>query len=182
MNNALLADIAEEYIPEKEGNWEIKDALMADWALDKIKETKAEYLQQEMVVKAKVDQLISWLEKRNEEKERKVNFFTIKLQQYFETATDVKKKTTTTQETLKLPSGTLKRKYPNAEYQRDDEKLVGWLKRNNKMEFIKVKESADWASLKKNTQTVGEAVVDENGEIIEGVTAIMRPPVFEVEV
>ena len=55
MNNALLSDIAEEYVPEKEGNWEIKDALMADWALDKIKETKAEYNQQEMVVKAKVD-------------------------------------------------------------------------------------------------------------------------------
>lgn len=183
MSNNLLADITEEYIPEKEGAWEIKDALIADWAIEKIREAKAEYLQQEMLVNAKIQQHEEWLAKRKKERDSKVDFFTMKLEPYFHTAQDIKKKATATQETLKLPSGTLRLKYGSAEYQRDDEKLVDWLKRNNKMEFIKVKESPDWANLKKVTQTTTSGtIVDENGEIVDGVIAVAKPPVFEVEV
>jgi len=50
------------------------------------------------------------------------------------------------------------------------------------MEYIKFKEIPDWAGLKKNVHVAGEHVVDENGEIIDGIKAVERPPVFEVEV
>jgi hypothetical protein len=49
-------------------------------------------------------------------------------------------------------------------------------------DYIKVKETADWANLKKAIQVVGDKVVDENGEIVDGVLAVERPPTFEVEV
>ena len=49
-------------------------------------------------------------------------------------------------------------------------------------EYIKVKESPDWANLKKTIQVVDNKVVDENGEVVEGITVVDRPPTFEVEV
>jgi len=82
----------------------------------------------------------------------------------------------------KLPSGTLRRKYPKSEFKRDDDALVKWLKERNMKDYIKVKETADWANLKKSINVIGNKAVDENGELVEGITVVDRPPVFEVEV
>lgn len=176
----ILASIVDEHIQEKEG-WQITDALAADWALDKIREAKAEYAQKEMIVKEKIRQLQEWLEKEREKRDRTVNFFTAKLQDYFETAP---KRRTKTQEVLELPSGTLRKKYPAPEFVRDDEALLKWIKANkiNAHLYIRVKETPDWANFKKTVKVAGEQVVDENGEIVEGIRVVERPPVFEVEV
>lgn len=177
MDNILSA-IVNEHIEENE-TWKITDAITADWALDKIREAKAEYNQKEMVVREKIRQLEEWLGKEREKMDRTVNFFTAKLQEYFEIAP---KRKTKTQEVLELPSGTLRKKYPAPEFKRDDEQLLAWLKERNMSEYIKVKEFPDWANLKKLIKIAGEHIVDDNGEIVEGVTVIERPPVFEVEV
>jgi len=174
----IISEIADEHIEQNEG-WQITDALAADWALDKIREAKAEYAQKEMVVREKIRQLQEWLEKEREKRDRTVNFFTAKLQEYFETAP---KRKTKTQEVLELPTGTLRRKYPAPEFVRDDEKLLNWLKERNLNEYVKVKEYPDWANLKKVIKVAGEQVMDEKGEIVDGVRVVERPPVFEVEV
>lgn len=100
----IISVIANEHIEENKG-WKITDAVTADWALDKIREGKAEYNQKEMIVREKIRQLEEWLEKERAERDRTVNFFTAKLQEYFETAP---KKRTKTQEILELPTGTLR--------------------------------------------------------------------------
>lgn len=173
----------EEYIEAENGfqlrTYKITDALAADWALDKIREAKAEYNQKEIIVKEKIKQLQEWLEKEREKRDRTVNFFTAKLQEYFKTAP---KRRTKTQEVLELPSGTLRRKYPAPEFVRDDEKLLNWLKERGISEYVKIKETPDWANFKKTIRVTGEQVVDENGEIVDGVRVVERPPVFEVEV
>ena len=64
----------------------------------------------------------------------------------------------------------------------EDEKLVKWLKDNGHKELVKVKESADWAGLKGQVTVKGENVLSPEGEIIDGVTAVVRPPEFIVEV
>ena len=177
MNN-IISVIANEHTEENE-SWKITDAVTADWALDKIREAKAEYSQKEMIVKEKIRQLQEWLEKEREKRDRTVNFFTAKLQEYFETAP---KRKTKTQEVLELPTGTLRRKYPAPEFVRDDEKLLNWLKERGMSEYVKIKETPDWANFKKTIRVTGEQVVDENGEIVDGVRVVERPPVFEVEV
>jgi phage host-nuclease inhibitor protein Gam len=66
---------------------------------------------------------------------------------------------------------------------RDDEKIIQCLKDADAKEFIKTKETLDWAALKKTVIVDGDKVVDiENGIIIDGVKVQERPPKFEVEV
>ena len=111
--------------------------------------------------------------------DNKTSYLKSQLQQYFET---VDRKKTKTQETYKLPSGTLKKKYPSPDFIRDEEKLLKWLKDSNMTDLIKTKESADWATLKKAIQIEGTNVVTEDGEIVDGITVQEKDPVFDIEV
>jgi hypothetical protein len=54
--------------------------------------------------------------------------------------------------------------------------------KQNTLGYVKVKESADWAALKKTVTVVGSNVVSRDGEIIPGVSVTQRPDVFKVEV
>ncbi len=173
----LGVDIENE---EQREGWSITDDGKADWALDKIREAQAEYRRFEMVVNDKIQQLQNALQKEKESMERETGFFQSKLAQYFET---VPKKSTKTQEVYKLPSGRLVKKYKQPKIERDEEKLVAWLEKNQMPELVKIKKSADWATLKKETEVVGEAVVSKTtGEVIEGVTAVPQNPEFRAEV
>ena len=100
------------------------------------------------------------------------------LQTYFE---NVPHKVTPTQENYTLPSGKLVFKRQEAEFEKDEDQVIGWLKQNNGEAYIKTKESLDWGNLKKTLTVTGETVSDENGEIIPGIKAIERPDIFKVE-
>ena len=151
----------------------------AEWALAKIREEQAEAQRIMNVCRSMIMHYEQQLKKAEEDLEKKTAYLRSQLEQYFDS---VEKRRTKTQEVYKLPSGTLRRKYPSPQFNRDDEKLVKWLKDRQMNEYIKVKETADWASLKKTIQVVGNKAVDEDGEIVEGITVVDRPPVFEVEV
>lgn len=131
---------------EQKQTWKITDDSKADWALDKIREAQAEYKRFEMVINDKIQQLQEALKEEREKTENETNFFKTKLAEYFEL---VPKKKTKTQETYKLPSGRLVKKYKKPKFKRNDTELVKWLKKNNMPELVKIKESADWATLKK---------------------------------
>jgi hypothetical protein len=151
----------------------------AEWALAKIREEQAEAMRIMNVCKSMILHYEEQMKKAEEGLEKKTAYLKGQLEQYFDS---VEKRRTKTQEVYKLPSGTLKRKYPKPEFKRDEDKLLQWLKDRQMSEYIKIKESPDWANLKKMVQIAGDKVVDEDGEIIEGVTIVDRPPVFEVEV
>jgi len=173
----LGVDIEDE---ERREVWKIENDSTADWALDKIREAQAEYNRFKWVVGDKVAQLQKALEEEKERMDSEVNFFQGKLCQYFET---VPRKASKTQEVYKLPSGRLVKKYKQPKIERDEEKLVAWLEKNQMPELIKIKKSADWATLKKETEVVGERIISKNtGEVIEGVTAIPQNPEFIAEV
>jgi len=118
------------------------------------------------------------LQKIAEASQRIIDNNTARLEAYFDT---LPHKKTKTQESYPLPSAKLVRKHQDPEFVRDDEELLSWLKDNNGEKFIKVKESPDWAGLKKTLTVLGETVVDENGEIIPCIKATERPDVFKVE-
>ena len=69
-----------------------------------------------------------------------------------------------------MPSGDLVFVKPSVKYERDDAKIIDWLTNNNKMDYIKVTPSVDWAELKK---TVFFKDVD-------GITEIPTEARFEV--
>lgn len=187
MSNDVLARLAAaklaidtENEQEKEA-WAIKDDLQADWALDKIRESEAEYRRFEMVVNDKIRQLVTALNTEREKMENETGFFKSKLAEYFSTLNN--KKATKTQETYKLPSGRLVLKHKQPKIERDDDKLVPWLLERHMPWLVKTKKTADWANLKAETQVVGDKVISkQTGEVIDGVVAVPQSPEFTVEV
>lgn len=179
----LMLDLIDEFLDVQEEEkevWKVEDDSQADWALDKIREAQAEYKRFEMVVNDKIEQLRAALDKEKESMERETSFFESKLCEYFET---VPKKATKTQETYKLPSGRLVKKYKQPKIERDEEKLAKWLENNDLKKLVKIKKTADWATLKKETEIVGDKVIYKaTGEVVEGVEAIEQSPEFKVEV
>lgn len=155
----------------------INDDGKAEWALNKIAEEKAEMQRMINVANSMIMKYQEKIEVYQKQFESKTAYLKEQLRQYFET---VPHKSTKTQETYKLPSGTLKLKKQNPEYIRDEEKLLEWVKAN-KLSYVKTKESVDWAKLKKELNFVDDKALTEDGEIVDGVTVSERPSVFEIE-
>ena len=175
MGNLALELINE--MVDNEEQFSINDDSKAEWALNKIAEEKAEMQRMINVANSMIMKYQEKIEVYQKQFESKTAFLKEQLRQYFET---VPHKSTKTQETYKLPSGTLKLKKQNPEYIRDEEKLLEWVKAN-KLSYVKTKESVNWADLKKELKFVNNKALTEDGEIVDGVTVSERPSVFEIE-
>lgn len=153
---------------------------MADWAVQKIAEKKAEYDR----LKDLADREISRINERVEQAKRRYEadsaFLTNCLSNYFQTVPHRKTKTT---EKYQLLHGTLTLKLGGTDYKRDDAKLIAWLKENGREDLIRVKEEPAWGDLKKQIEAVGGSVViKDTGEILEGIEAMQAPDTFKIDV
>ena len=150
---------------------EVRSDIEAGWQLKRRKEIIADR-----------DELISFYSERikaaKEDADFKLGFIDRALEQYFKT---VKHKKTATQEYYLHPLGKLMLKKQNPDFKRDEPTVIEWLKKNNLPQYVKVEESLDWASLKKDTTVCGEAVVDNDGQPIPGIKVIEREPKFCIE-
>lgn len=180
MEDRALYQIATEVIAsENEEPFVIDNDDKAEWALTIIKTELEERDRLITVCEQKIQEYKEKIEQYKQYYENRTLFLKSLLQQYFQT---VQRKKTKTQETYKLPSGTLKLKLPSLEYQRDDAKLLEWLKTSEMKQYIQTKESPKWVELKKTIQVAGNKVLTQDGEIVEGVTAVEKPAMFEVDV
>lgn len=161
------------------GEFVVDNDITADWAIGKITEAFAERDRLVAIADAKIKELQEQKKALVEKAESANGYLTGKLYDYFQT---VKPSTATkTQTTYKLLSGTLVLKKQQPEFVRDETAMVAWAKASAPT-FVKVKESVDWAELKKQTTVDGEAVVlAESGEVIPGIKAVQREDVFEVK-
>lgn len=176
--NLINSAIEDETFESPETEFVINNDQKAEWALQKIREEKAE---SERLISLCQNQIKFYQERIDCEKqslENRTSYLKSKLMEYFQT---VKRKVTKTQETYTLPSGKLKLKYPALEYKRDESALLKWLKERQMEEYIQVKEIPQWGELKKTVQVAGDKVCVD-GEIVDGVQVVERPPVFDVEV
>lgn len=144
----------------------------AQWALDKIREARADR-----------DAWVKWYEAKIKEITEQTDFNTMNLErmlaEYFAT---VPHKKTKTQESYPLKGGKLILKTQNPEYKRDDKAVIDWLKANNMPQYVKVKEELAWADLKGATDIFEGHIVTEDGEIVPGIEVVEREPKFVVEV
>lgn len=103
------------------------------------------------------------------------------LRGYFDTP-GLPLKAAKTQVSYELRTGKLTLKAQEPEYERKEDDLCKWLKDNGKQNFVKVKETADWQSIKKQLKLGpdGTTMVTQDGEIVPGVKAIQREPKFMV--
>lgn len=174
MTDKLLDEIEETdaQLTEEEKRFVVDDDQKAEWCLNKIREAEAERDKWR-------DFYMDRMEREETKYQNRRAFFEHLLEGYFRT---VPKKETKTQLSYPLPSGRLVLKRQGPEYERDDELILAWLKANDEGQYVKVKESVDWSSLKKTLTIVGEQVAGDSGEIIPGITVVMRPDAFKVEV
>lgn len=178
MEDRALYEILAPETEEKE-TFKIDNDNKAEWALTVIKTEQADRDRLISVCEHKIREYQEKIEQFKKQYESRTSYLISCLNQYFQT---VPRKKTKTQETYQLPSGKLKLKYPAPEYKQDKDKLLKWLKSNSMTDYIETKESPKWGELKKSVTVQGDKVVTEDGEIVEGVTAVERAPVFEVEV
>lgn len=140
----------------------------ADWCCKIIKQEEAEVERLTNTIDEEIDMLKAKKERLQQQLISKTGFLKGKLADYFET---VEKKELKTCFKYKLPSADLVFVKPSVKQERDDSKIIDWLTNNNKMDYIKVTPSVDWAELKK---TVFFKDVD-------GVTEVQVPARFEVK-
>jgi phage host-nuclease inhibitor protein Gam len=178
----IESKIINDEIGELHEGWRINDDSSADWAIEKITAIDAEYRRKEMVARNKIKQTEEWLAKEKAWAEQQKSFFTEKLKEYFDELPDEFIKKTKTQRIYKLPSGTLRLKAQSAEFKRDEEKLLQWVKAN-KPRLIRTKEYVEWMPLKELLAINGDRAIDlQTGEIVDGITVVNRDPKFEVDI
>jgi hypothetical protein len=176
MQDNLAMQIIDEQFEE---GFQINSDALAEWALKKIAEERAEAQRYINVCDTMITEYVMKKQKAQERLESETGYLKGKLQEYFAT---VPHKATKTQEAYKLPSGTLKLKYGTPEFIRDEEKLVNWLEENGHEDKVKIKKTADWAEFKKLVTVSFDKVLTADGEVVEGITAQERPNTFEVEI
>lgn len=158
--------------------FQIDNDRTAEWALNIMAESKREA---QRIISACEMQIEFYKRRIDAEKlklDRKISYFQTLLEVYFAQVDASVSKSGT--EKYSLPSGDLVRKFPTPEIVKDDAKLLEFVKKTAP-EFVKVAESPMWGELKKRcTISNGKAILD-TGEIVDGITAVQRPPVFEVK-
>jgi len=175
----MIPEIIE--IPELETEgFAIDSDQKAEWALRKIREHKADANRMAMVCNAEIERYEQIKKEAADKCARDCAYLESLLYAYF---LNVPHKATKTQESYKLPTGTLKQKAREPEYVRSDAEIIAWLNDQGMKDFVEVKPSLKWADLKKVITANGEtAIYPETGEIIPGVKVVERDPVFVVEV
>lgn len=164
---------------EERESFIVDNEQKANWALRKIRQLQEKRVANIELAENEIERINMWLDDINSELEQSIDFFTGLLEQYHRRIFEQDPKA----KTIKLPHGKLKMRKQQPEFIRDNDKLLSWLKQSNKTDYIVVKESPDWAQLKKTLQVAGNALVDtETGEVVEGVEVVEREPKFSVEV
>jgi hypothetical protein len=178
----IILEVIDEIINGQSENPEgfmIDTDNKAEWALQKISEERADAERYIRVCKEMISEYEHKIRQKEEKLEKNTSFLRQGLQSYF---TMVPHKKTKTQETYSLPSGKLKIKYQNPEFKKNDELLIKWLKENDMSDLVKTEEKPNWVDFKKKITVSGENIVTEDGLVVDGVEALERSPVFEIEV
>lgn len=148
----------------------------AEWALKKIAEHKAAIQRISDFAKAEIEKIQVWAQEQAKSHEEDVKYFESLLQPF--AAEELKGKKT---KTVKLPSGKMSFK-KTVNYERDEAQLLDFVKSCEMVDYIKVKESLDWAGFKKLcTVTSDGKLITEDGEIVPSVVVVTSEK-FSVEV
>lgn len=84
--------------------------------------------------------------------------------------------------TIKLPYANLKSRTVPQDYEKDDDKLMEWV-RVNAPEYVRTEQKLQWGDLKKEIVVAGSKVLmKETGQIIDGLAPKERAVKFDVEV
>lgn len=153
---------------------------LADWAINKIKEEREECDRLLGIGQKKIDELTEQMKAVKEKYANKAAYLESLLSKYFDT---VPHKKTETQESYQLFSGSLVLKNPYVSIKAPDEKSTEFIEyvRTHAPEYIRTTETVSWGEYKKTLKLSDDVIVDENGEIVEGLVCEETPAKFIVK-
>lgn len=175
--------VDEENIAEYENRFKIDDLDSANWAFRKLKAIKEKKKEIEELAKKEIepykleiDRIEEWKDTELKSFDSSINFFNFLLEEYYreQRKIDPKFKVST-------PYGKVTSRKQQPKWNYDDEKVIEWLRKNNE-HLIRIKEEINKTVLKTMYNVVGDKVVTEDGEVVEGVSIEERDPVVKVEV
>lgn len=167
---------------EISGRFTVDNDMKAEWCLNKIRKAREQQSREKAELQRQMQFYQDQMEIIDRKTEEEVGFFESMLRDYFSSRVDEGfTKSTKTQTAYKLPTGKLVLKKQNPDFVRDDATVIAWLKENGG-QFIKTKESLDWAELKKTVTVNGGSIVTADGEIVPGVKVVSNEDTFIVEV
>ena len=162
-------------------NFEVTDDRSAEWALRKIREIYAERDRLVAVCESEIAEYNAKIAEYDDRADKEAARLKLLLASYF---AEVPHKVTKTQETYRLPSGTLKLKRPAPEYKRDDKLLIEGFK-----QFVRYKPEFQWSEFKRTLAIEGEGddrvvICKDDGQVVPAcaLQVIDRAPEFVVEV
>lgn len=159
-----------------EESFKIDNDKTADWAIAQIKAAETERDRLITLAQEQITDLQDRIRELTDKCNSDTAYLKSMLAMYFDT---VQTKETKTQKTYKLLSGSLVFKKPSVKINHDDDALIAYLKETDGADFIKVKESVDWAEFKKQLtiSDAGEIIDTELGTIVpENVCSLEEVP------
>lgn len=158
----------EEQMGTQDEGFRIDSDDKAEWAVRKIRQAQTDIEERRAFVQAQIESLQTWQRTMDERDQATIDRMKSLLHPYFEALRPQLGK----RKSYSLPSGTLQVRTSQVQFARDDAKLIEAYRAAG---LVKLKESPDWAAIKKRLKPVdnkpGAAVVDvETGEVVEGVT------------
>jgi hypothetical protein len=182
LQQAELIEV-EEMESSTESKFEITDLDSLNWVFRKLSALKAKEKEIKQLANVERDRIAQWEKGELSTIENSTSFFEALIQKYHseQLAADPKAKTIST------PYGKSKtRVSKEAPEKANEEQIIDYLADNDLVDLIQVKQSVKWAELKKNLKVVeiaGEkAVVDENGQLVPGVSVKPASIDYSVEV
>ena len=176
-----MSELLKEEKPVREP-FVVDNDMKAEWCLNKIRHIRADQKKEKDELARQMQFYKDQMDMIDKEADDDVAFFEGILRGYFADRADAGfAKATKTQMAYKLPSGKLILKKQDPTFDRKDDELLPWLKKN-RPELVKVKEEPNWSELKKTVNVVGDSIATSDGEVIPGVKVTEREDKFVVEV
>ena len=177
-SNQSLQDFLDEKEQIAQDRFKVDTDEKANWSLRKIKQFQDEQKENNSLAETEIEKINSWADSENEKAQRSIDYFQGLLAYYAlkQREADPKFKK------LELPNGKIKFTKQQPKFNYDDDVLINYLKKSERTDLIKVKETPDRATVKKIFTLQGEKLVDaETGEFVEGVTIEHREDKFSVD-
>lgn len=181
MMNELLEMELEEAIDTVEaaevgGRFTIQDLDSANWAFRKLAAIEKKRNEIKELADKEIDRIKEWQEQEQKGLNNSKEFFEGLLTEYF-----VRQKEVDPKFRISTPYGKVSSRKQQPKWNYDNDKVLEWLRKNNS-ELIRIKEEPDKREIKKAYKVVGNNVVTEDGEIVEGIKVEERPDSINIKV
>jgi len=165
-----------ELAPENE-SFVVDSDSKANWALRKIAEHQANIANIRAFVASEIERLEDYENAMTDPEQSNIDWLEQLLRPYAAKQLEGQKT-----KTYKLPCGKCSFKKDTVTITRDENALLAFCKANAP-DYVKVKESVDWAGYKKQCTIDDGKMITPDGEIVAGVTVQPEgPDIFKVEV